>query len=178
MVRAWVIPLGVILAAFAGGAARESRLPTGGDWDEAAAREAKAEVQKGMNAFAAMDRETFKAGIAAEIVGYDLDLENQPVRLGSRDEALAYFDAMSAQVKKMGGKMKIEFRSIDCRATSTLAYATVEFDFSATMGDGSTMSQPSRVTCVLHKGNDGWKWVHWHTSLSALPTTPPPPSGK
>lgn len=57
-------------------------------------------------------------------------------------------------------------------ATSALAYCTVEFDFAATMAGGSTLSQPTRNSVVLRKGDDGWKWTHWHSSLAVLPASP------
>lgn len=87
---------------------------------------------------------------------------------------------MFAQMNKMGGMVKVDVHSIECRATSTLAYCAMEHDFKATMPDGSTMSQPSRASVVLRKGIDGWKWTHWHTSpaVVAAPPAPTPPETK
>ena len=140
-----------------------------------APQDVRAQVEATMGAFASMDLEGFKAGLAEDVVAFEMDLEGKPVRLGSRDDAVRYAEEMFAQVKKMGASMKLDVHSTDCRANSTLAYCTVEFDFTATMADGSTMLQPSRNSVVLQKGDDGWKWTHWHSSLAVLPAPPTPP---
>ena len=142
-----------------------------------APQQVPAQVARTMGAFAAMDLEGFKAGLAEDVVAFEMDLENRPVRLGSRDDAVRYAEEMFAQVKKMGASLTLDIHSTDCRASSTLAYCTVEFDFKATMADGSTMLQPSRNSVVLRKGDDGWKWAHWHSSLAVLPASPASPPG-
>jgi len=144
------------------------------EWDEAAAQEVRAQVERTMQAFAAMDREAFAAGLAADVVSFEIDLEGKPVRLGSRDDAVRYAEETFAELEKMGASLQLDIHANDCRATSTLAYCTVEFDLDAAMADGSTMSQPSRNTIVLRKGDDGWKWAHWHSSVAAPPSPPAP----
>jgi len=105
-------------------------------------------------------RWTWRASrLTDDVVAFEMDLEGRPVRLGSRDDAVRYAEEIFAQVKKMG-------------ANSTLAYCTVEFDFKATMADGSTLVQPSRNSVVLRQGDDGWKWTHWHALLAVLPAPP------
>ena len=145
-------------------------------WNDAATQEVRAQVERTMGAFASMDLDGFKAGLAEDVVAFEMDLEGKPVRLGSREDAVRYAEEMFAQVKKMGASLKLDIHSSDCRATSTLAYCTVEFDFKATMADGSTMSQLTRNTVVLRKGDDGWKWTHWHSSLAAPPPAPSAPA--
>lgn len=144
------------------------------EWDEAAAGEVRAQVERTMQAFAAMDREAFAAGLAADVVSFEIDLEGKPVRLGSRDDAVRYAEETFAELEKMGASLQLDIHANDCRATETLAYCTVEFDLDAAMADGSTMSQPSRNSVVLRKGDDGWKWAHWHSSLAAPPSPPAP----
>ena len=168
----------MILLAMVLGAGEPTPAPqmsTTAQWNDAATQEVRAQVEKTMGAFASMDLEGFKAGLAEDVVAFEMDLEGKPVRLGSRGDAVRYAEEMFAQVKKMGARLKLDIHSSDCRATSTLAYCTVEFDFKATMPDGSTMSQPSRNSVVLRKGDDGWKWTHWHSSLAVLPGPPAPP---
>jgi ketosteroid isomerase-like protein len=125
-----------------------------------------------MRAFASMNVEGFKAGLAEDVVGFEMDFDGKPVHLGSRDEAIRFAEETFAQMKKMGASAKLDIHSNSCRATSTLAYCIVEFDFKATMPDGSTMSQPTRNTIILSKGDDGWMWAHWHSSLAVLPAPP------
>lgn len=143
--------------------------------DDAAKQEVRAQVERTMGAFTSMDLEGFKAGLSEDVVAFEMDLESKPVRLGSRDDAVRYADEMFSQLRKMGASLKLDVRSSDCRGTSTLAYCIVEFDFKATMPDGSSLSQPSRNSVVLRHGDSGWKWAHWHSSL-AVASTPPAPS--
>ncbi len=134
-------------------------------------QEVRAQVERTMHAFVSMDLEGFKAGLAEDVVSFEMDMESKPVRLGSCDDVVRWADDTFAQLKTMGAILELVIHSIDCHANSTMAYGTVEFDLKATMAGGSTMSQPSRNTVVLRKYGDGWKWVHWHSSL-AIPAAP------
>lgn len=146
---------------------------TGSTPEPQAAVDVRAQVQKTMGAFVAMDLEGFKAGLTEDVVAFEMDMEGRPVRLASRGDAGRYAQDMFAEVKKMGATLKLDVRSIDCRAAAAVAYCTVEFDLTATMADGKTMSQPSRNSIVLRKGDAGWAWAHWHSSLAVAPTTTP-----
>ena len=130
-----------------------------------------------MDAFASADLDGFKSGLAEDVVAFEMDLEGKPVRLGSREDVVRYAEATFAELKKMGASLTLDIHSSECNATSTLAYCTVEFDFKATMPDGSMMSQPSRNSVVLRKDENSWKWTHWHSSLAVPPTSPTPPPG-
>jgi ketosteroid isomerase-like protein len=132
----------------------------------AATQEVNAQVERTMGAFESLSLEVLKAGLAEDVVAFEMDLESKPVRLGSRADVVRWAEEMFAELKKMGASVKLDIHSRDCRATSTLAYYTVEFDFKVTMPDGSTMLQPTRNSVVLRKGDDGWKWEHWHSSLA------------
>lgn len=134
-------------------------------WDSTAAREVRTQVEETMGAFASMNVDSFKAGLAEDVVGFEVDLDGKPVRLGS--EAVRFAQDTFAQLKKIGASAKLDIHANNCQATSTVAYSTVEFDFRATTADGSTMSQPTRNTVILRKGEDGWKWTHWHSSPAA-----------
>jgi ketosteroid isomerase-like protein len=140
----------------------------------AATDEVWAAVERGIAQFVNMDRAGFAASIAEEVVAYDIDLEGKPVKMSSMVEALAYFDAIVAEVGKMGAKLRVDLRSHTCAGSADLGWCAVEFDFVATMADGTATTQPSFVSCVLRKTADGWKWVHWHTSLSVLPAPAAP----
>ena len=149
------------------------RTSTIAEWNEGATQEVRAQVQRTMGAFASADLDGFKSGLTEDVVAFEMDLEGKPVRLGSREDVLRYAEATFAELKKMGATMKLDIHSSDCHATPTVAYCTVEFDAKATMADGSTMSQPSRNSVVLRKGDAGWTWAHWHSSLAVLSTPPP-----
>ena len=151
------------------------RTSTIAEWSEGATQDVRAQVQRTMGAFASADLDGFKSGLTEDVVAFEMDLEGKPVRLGSREDVLRYAEATFAELKKMGASVKLDIHSLDCRATTTLAYCTVEFDAKATMGDGSTMSQPSHNSVVLRRGVAGWTWTHWHSSLAILP---PPPAAK
>lgn len=129
-------------------------------------QDVRAQVERLMGDFVAMQLESVKAGLTEDVVAYELDLDGKPVRLGSRDDVVRYAEDLFAQVQKMGAILKLDIRANDCRVNASLAYCTVEYDFKAMMADGGAMVQPSRTTFLLHKGGDGWKVTHWHTSLS------------
>jgi ketosteroid isomerase-like protein len=138
-------------------------------WSDSAAQQARAEVVRTMNAFASMNVNTFKAGLDEGVVAFEMDGEGKPVRLGSRGAAVQYANTMFSQLRSASARIKLDIHSTNCRATAALAYCTVDFDAKVTMPDGSTMSQPTWNTVVLRKGEDGWKWIHWHSSLSVAP---------
>lgn len=140
-------------------------------WDSTAASEARAAAQKGVDAFVAADIEGVKSVFAPDgfITSYDIDLENRPLRLPTRDDAVKYAEDTFAELKKMNATLRGDVKGMDCRGTSVLAYCALDFDLAATLADGKTMSQPSRATIVLAKGAEGWKWVHWHTSIASAP---------
>lgn len=154
-----------------------SQVPNTEQWDYAATQEVSAQVERTMGDFASMNLEGFKAGLAEDVVAFEMDLESKPVRLGSRTDVVRWAEDVFAELKKMGARLKLDIHSRDCRATSQVAYCTVEFDLKATMSDGNTMSLPSRNSVVLRKGDEGWKWVHWHSSLAVLPLPPAPTPG-
>ncbi len=170
------IPM-ILLAAMLGGCATK-QMATTAQWNEAAAQEARAEVEKSVRLITAMDLEGLKAEITQDgfVTIYDLDFEGKPVRMGTRDEGIQYLKTIFDEAKKMGATLDMGVPSIHCRATSTIAYCVMEYDFSATMPDGQKMTQPSRTSLVLRKGEDGWKWMHWHTSLATVPAPPAAPS--
>lgn len=138
-------------------------------WNDEAAKAARAAVEKGLASVETLDPEALRSQMVPGIVAYDIDLESKPIRMGSLDEALAYVAALSAEAKKMGAKVKFENTKYNCHATADLAYCLLEYDFTATLPDGTRMVQPSQTTVVLSKIEGAWKWAHWHTSLSATP---------
>lgn len=175
MTKTWTLLLAVA-ASGCTGTAQAPSAPAAAVFDDAAAAEARAAVQKGVAAFASQDLAAVKAELAQDgtVATFELDLDNKPVRLATRDEALKYAEDMFAQLGKMKATLAVDVRSLECRATATIAYCAMEHDFKASMPDGGSISQPSRATIVLRKGGDGWKWTHWHTSLAAAPAAPAP----
>lgn len=169
----WTL-LAAALVAFLVRPANAQQAAANVQWNDAAKKDVSAQVEKTMGAFAAMDLEAFKAGLAEDVVSFEVDLENKPVRLRSRADAVRFAEESFAELKKMGAKLKLDIHTTDCHATTTLAYCTVEFDLVATMADGGAMSQATRNSIVLRKSTDGWKWAHWHSSLAALPASPAP----
>ena len=136
-----------------------------------AAKAARAVVEQGLATVERMEVEAFRAIATPDLIAFDMDLEAKPVRMGSLNDAIAYVEAITAEAKKMGATLKFENVKSDVHTTSDMAYCLVDYDFAATMPDGSRTVQPSRTTVVLTKVDGAWKWAHWHTSLSAPMTT-------
>lgn len=135
-------------------------------WDSATAGEVRAAVQRGVDAFAQMNVEGVKSVLSQDwaSASFETDMENKPVRMATRADAIKYAEDIFAEVKKMSATLKVDTKQLDCRGTSTLAYCVMDHEVTATMADGKTMVQPQRATIVLAKDADGWKWVHWHSS--------------
>jgi ketosteroid isomerase-like protein len=169
MNRVGAIAAAVVL--FASGIASAEPKAAPSIWNAEAARAARTAVENGLAAVERLDAEALRALCTSDIVAYDIDLESKPVRMGSLDDAIAYVAAVSAGAKQIGATVRFENVKTDCRATSDLAFCLLEYDFAATMPDGSRAVQPSQTTVVLAKSGGAWKWAHWHTSLSAPATT-------
>jgi ketosteroid isomerase-like protein len=56
--------------------------------------------------------------------------------------------------------------TINLSPDGRFAWATSVWDFKATM-DGEGMELPIRCSWVLEKGDNGWKFVHFHKSVGA-----------
>jgi ketosteroid isomerase-like protein len=168
MNRIGLLVFALLLSAF--GPAFAAQKETATTWDDEASRAARAVVEQGLASVERLDAEALRAMCTADLVAYDIDLESKPVRMGSLSDAVGYVAAMGAEAKKMNAKVKFENVTYNCHATSDLAYCLLEYDFVATMGDGTRMVQPSQTTVVLSKSDGAWKWAHWHTSLSGAPS--------
>jgi len=131
--------------------------------DAVPAAEVEEQVQRTMNAFAAMDRPGFEAGLGEDVTAFETDLEGAPVLLASRAEVLGFADAVFGAMRSMGATMSIAFHATRCVGSGDVAYCTVSFDLTANTPDGA-MTQPTRNTVVLRRGRQGWRWAHWHSS--------------
>jgi ketosteroid isomerase-like protein len=130
------------------------------------------QVTRTMDSFVAMDVEALQVGLAEDVTAFEMDLEGNPIRLWSRDEVAGWAAAIFADLGAMGASISIHIHEKECHTGSTLAYCTVEFDLDVVLPDGSVMSQPTRNSIVLGLGDEGWKWVHWHSS-PLTPLAPP-----
>lgn len=147
-------------------------------WDEAAAAEATVFVEKGLETLATFDIKGFESMLASEMDAYDLDIDGKSVKMQGKPAGLRYAESIVAAAKSMGATGKLVNRTVKCRATSTMAYCSCEYDFVVTPAEGTPIVQPTRTTVVLVKEADGWKWQHWHSSLSAPASTPTAPAAK
>ncbi len=126
----------------------------------------RAQVEKTMRSFEAMNAEAFRNNLDDGVTAFELDLEGKPVRLGSREEAVHYANEIFSALHGMNATLKLDIHNLECHEASNIGYCTVEFDADVTMPDKSVMTQPTRNTIVLRKEKGAWKWVHWHSSLS------------
>jgi ketosteroid isomerase-like protein len=168
----------VVLGACSLQIASAAQKPPAAIWDDAATREVRRVLDKQMDAIVAMDSAGVDAAMGNDVSGFDIDMDGKPVRMGSRAEAVRYFNDIFAWAKKTGARLRVDRKSTDCHATPTLAVCALEYDFVAMMPDSSTVAQPTRTTVVLRRSDDGWKWVQWHSSFSALPAPSATPGAK
>jgi quercetin dioxygenase-like cupin family protein len=169
----------VALAALSACAPRNAAVnaPTTATWDDAAAAELRAAGEASMKAWETGDVATIRNGIASDgyLTSYDLDMMGQPVSFASGDEVAAYAQKMSDAMKAMGATCVMKITKNDCKATSTFGACVSEMEANMTMG-GKTETMWFRGTSVARKGEDGWKWTHWHGSLAKLPPMPATPA--
>jgi quercetin dioxygenase-like cupin family protein/ketosteroid isomerase-like protein len=149
-------------------------------WDDAAAKELRAELDKMNTAWDTGDMAAVRSYIATDgtLDIYDFDAQGRPATFTSADEMIRTAEQMMAGMKKMGVSMKQEVKSADCRATGNFGVCIEEYDGHLTMPDGKTQTWSFRGTGTARKAADGWKWTHWHASYAALPPpmpAPPPP---
>ncbi len=126
----------------------------------------RAQVEKTMRAFETMNAGAFE-NLAESVTAFEMDLDGKPVRLGSREDVVRYANEMFSAMRGMNATLKLDIHKLECHEASNIGYCTVEFDADVTMPDKSVMTQPTRNTAVLRKEKGAWKWVHWHSSLSA-----------
>jgi quercetin dioxygenase-like cupin family protein/ketosteroid isomerase-like protein len=166
----------------------EAQVPSSAaTWDEAAAQEARAAVEKMTPAFESGDVTALSALVAEDgfLGAYDLDMQGKPITLHSRDEAVRFAEQMFAETRKMEAKVSLRMTSLHCQAMSALAVCRGEMSFSMTLPGGKQEIWPMRGTITLRKGADGWKQTHWHGSLAtamapaapAAAAAPPAPTG-
>jgi uncharacterized protein (TIGR02246 family) len=165
----------VFVATLFYGCTPAAQTPSTDQWNEVATQEARTQVEGVMRAFVSMDVERFAAGLMEDVVAFEFDLDNNPVRLLSRSEVVAWANSAFADLGKINASLTLDLHAISCHATSALAYCTAEFDLNATMADGIEMTQPTRNSVVLRNGSEGWKWAHWHSSLAVGPSAAKPP---
>lgn len=146
------------------------------EWDDVAAQELRAEMDKMNNAWEKGDMAAARAMIASDgnLDVYDFDAQGHPAKYTSADDMVKATEQMIAESKKAGVVMKQEIRSLNCQATTTFGACTQEFDMHMTMPDGNKQTWSFRGTGTARKGTDGWKWTHWHASFAALPPPMPP----
>lgn len=171
----------IALAALSACAPRNAAVnaPTTATWDDAAAAELQAGSEAQMKAWEAGDVAAIRAGIANDgfLTSYDLDMMGQPVSFASGDEVAAYAQKMADAMKAMGATCQMKITKNDCKATSTIGACVTEVEANMTMG-AKTETMWFRGTSIARKGEDGWKWTHWHGSLAKMPAMPaaPPPA--
>jgi len=152
--------------------------PPVAQWDDAAAQELRAELDKMSKAFETGDMAAARAMIATDgaLDVYDFDAKGNPAKYMSVDDMIKVSEQMMAESKKAGLVMKQEIRSAQCQATATFGTCTQEFDMHMTMPDGNKQTWSFRGTGTARKGTDGWKWTHWHASFATLPPPMPHPA--
>src|SRR5262249_52275492 len=130
--------------------------------------EARGAVEQTIAAYSKGDTAALGRALAddAWLPTFEIDLDGKPVRLATRADGVRYNNDVLAALQGMKATIKVELKSIEWRAAAGLAVCAIEHEPQVTTTDGKTMTQPSRATVVLRKGTDGWRWMHWHTSLS------------
>jgi quercetin dioxygenase-like cupin family protein/ketosteroid isomerase-like protein len=152
--------------------------PPTAQWDDAAAQELRAELDRMNKAFETGDMATARSMIAADgaLDIYDFDAKGNPIRYTNADDMFKVSEQMMGEAKAAGIVMQQEVKSSACQATETFGACTQEFDMHMTTPDGHKQTWSFRGTGTARRGADGWKWTHWHASFATLPPPPQPPA--
>jgi hypothetical protein len=109
-----------------------------------------------------------------DAVLFDFDETNTPVAARGAEGLDKFLAAYDAAVRK-GLTIKTTISKEDCEGDDEIGYCTVEYDQAVA---GSPEPFRLRGTLIAARTDDGWRWVHWHSSFRAFPkpaeTTPPP----
>ena len=113
-----------------------------------------------------------------DAVVFDVDENNNPIRLQGAAAMKMFFDGVSLSMKKQAMSFKSTLVRNDCFATAAQGYCAIEFDQSL-VGGGKTMGPfKFRGTLIARKTEAGWRWVHWHGSFRENPPAAPPAPAK
>src|SRR5262249_7370508 len=98
---------------------------------------------------------------------YELDPEGKPVKLNSKQELVVFLQKTFKTFEAGNAVTEAKNPVMTARATSAYAVVTEECSLKVRIAGGKTQVQSLRATAVARKGDDGWKWTHWHMSPSA-----------
>src|SRR5262249_38971321 len=108
--------------------------PPWSDWDEQASASLKAEAESLLKLVDSGDFAGMTAKMDPDVVVFDTDDKNQPVRASGLAEAKQYMGAMENGVKSQGLKFASTLKTSVCHATAVMGYCAIEFDQSITAG--------------------------------------------
>jgi len=138
-------------------------------WDARAASEAEQVMHHFHHAWDNMDMVAVEKAIADDgfLVTFEFTEQAEAVRLATKQELLAWLKKGFDDIKSRNAStVAIPQTKMECRATSNLAVCIEECDIIVQRPDGVREVTPHRGTSVLRKGQDGWKFTHWHVSES------------
>jgi ketosteroid isomerase-like protein len=139
------------------------------EWDTQATASLKAEAEWMLKAIDSGDIAGMVSRMDQDVMVFDIDDKNQPVRATGLDQAKQYMGQMENAMKTQGLKFASSVRANECHANQTMGFCAVEFDQIVASG-GQTMGPfKFRGTLIARKVGDSWRWVHWHGSFAEFP---------
>jgi ketosteroid isomerase-like protein len=156
--------VGLMVLAAAGCAA-----PPSSDWDEQATASLKAEVEGMLKSIDGGDFSAMTAKMDPDVVVFDTDEKNQPVRASGLAEVKQYMGGMEGGAKALGLKFASTIKSNVCHATAVMGYCAIEFDQTITAGGQTQGPFKFRGSFVARRVAGAWRWVHWHGGFAELP---------
>jgi len=167
----WIIFSVIVVMSVPGVVSADPVQPISG-WNNEETPAARRTIDAAYDAMVAMDSVALSAVLDSDVSGFDIDLEGSPVHIESRAAAIQYFTGIFAWAKETGAQLRVDRHATECHTAGDLAFCTLAYDFVAAMPDGTIATQPTWSTVVLHNSKEGWKWLHWHSSLSTSPASP------
>ena len=156
--------VGVLVLAAAGCAT-----PPSSDWDEQATASLKGDVETLLKSIDSGDFAAITAKMEPDVVVFDFDEKNQPMRASGLAEWKQYMTTFESVAKSQGLKFASTLKTSVCHATVVMGYCAVEFDQTMTAGGQTQGPFKFRGTLAARKVGGAWRWVHWHGSFAELP---------
>jgi hypothetical protein len=137
-------------------------------WDEQASKELMTALHRSHEQANAGDIQALKQAYIGDnaLVTFELDTDDTPVALRSKQEIDAHLDRVSAGINAEG-TLNLDGPKMNCRATGSFGVCTEECTVRLKKGDGTEQVDHYFGSGTAVKIGGEWKWVQWHMSVGA-----------
>ncbi len=135
-------------------------------WDDQASKELMSALHHTHEVANAGDIQAVKQSYLGDnaLVTFELDPDDTPVALRSKQEIDAHLDRVSAGINAEG-TLNLDGPKMNCRATATFGVCTEECTVRLKKANGTEQVDHFFGSGTAVKIGGEWKWVQWHMSV-------------